>query len=250
MMLIHILKNVLRSAYYFIGRYYAVFCGVKVIGQSNISPKIQVIIRNGGRITIDNACIDDNVVLDANGVNASILVCKGSKIGKFTSIYISGESSSLHIGTGCNILKYVNISTTANNSLIVLSENVFIGDNSILRASEATLDIHIGAFVNHHSEIAAQLRIELGAYSFLAPYVSIFDHDHGIKAGVYIQQQPLTLSPVFIGKDVWCGVGAKILKGISIGNGAVIGAGAVVTKDVPENEIWVGIPAKKIGKRL
>lgn len=55
--------------------------------------------------------------------------------------------------------------------------------------------------------------------------------------------------PPVIGDDVWIGVNVVILRGVRIGDGAVIAAGAVVAKDVPENEIWGGVPARFIRKR-
>ena len=53
-------------------------------------------------------------------------------------------------------------------------------------------------------------------------------------------------APVKIGNKVWIGAHATILPGVTIGNGAVVGAGAVVTKDVPENAVVAGVPAKII----
>lgn len=53
-------------------------------------------------------------------------------------------------------------------------------------------------------------------------------------------------APIYIGKSVWIGANAMVLPGVTIGDGAVIAAGAAVTKDVPENTIVGGIPAKKI----
>ena len=53
-------------------------------------------------------------------------------------------------------------------------------------------------------------------------------------------------SPVKIGNDVWIGAKATVLSGVTIGNGAVIAAGAVVTKDVPDNTVVAGVPAKII----
>lgn len=55
--------------------------------------------------------------------------------------------------------------------------------------------------------------------------------------------------PINIGHHCWIGTGAIILQGVTVGNGAVVAAGAVVTKDVPENEVWGGVPAKFIRKR-
>ena len=53
-----------------------------------------------------------------------------------------------------------------------------------------------------------------------------------------------------IGNDVWVGEGSIILAGVKIGNGAIVGAGSVVTKDIPDYEIWAGNPAKLIRKRF
>lgn len=58
-----------------------------------------------------------------------------------------------------------------------------------------------------------------------------------------------SFKPINIGHHCWIGTGAIILQGVSVGDGAVIAAGAVVTKDVPSNEVWGGVPAKFIRKR-
>lgn len=55
---------------------------------------------------------------------------------------------------------------------------------------------------------------------------------------------------MFIGNDVWISANSVITRGVTIGDGAVIGAGAVVTHNVPPYEIWAGVTAKKIGQRF
>jgi len=64
-----------------------------------------------------------------------------------------------------------------------------------------------------------------------------------------MRYQPHTCEPILIGRDVWIGRGSCILPGITIGEGAVIGANSVVNKDVPAYAIAAGIPAKVIKMR-
>ena len=64
-----------------------------------------------------------------------------------------------------------------------------------------------------------------------------------------MRQQSCSSKEIIIENDVWIGVNAIVLKGVCIEKGAVIAAGAVVNQLIPSNEIWGGVPAKKIGDR-
>jgi len=83
----------------------------------------------------------------------------------------------------------------------------------------------------------------------IAPFVYIVDSDHSIKKGINMNQQPNIVSPIKIGDDVWIGSHVTILRGVTIENGAVIGTKSVVNKNIGKNEVFAGIPAKKIYSR-
>lgn len=91
--------------------------------------------------------------------------------------------------------------------------------------------------------------VRIGDNVIMDAYVLVIGHNHGIKAGQPIGNQPAEIGEVVIGDDVWIGAGAKILNGCHIGDGAVIGSNAVVTSDIPANAIAVGVPARVIKYR-
>jgi acetyltransferase-like isoleucine patch superfamily enzyme len=64
-----------------------------------------------------------------------------------------------------------------------------------------------------------------------------------------MNEQACSTAPIIIEENVWLGANVIVLKGVNIAKGAVVGAGSVVTKSIGENEIWAGIPAKKIRNR-
>lgn len=95
-------------------------------------------------------------------------------------------------------------------------------------------------------------KVELGAFTMLANNVSIIGDDHIYdKPGVpsIFSGRPERSNTV-IGKDVWIGAYSKIKTGVTIGDGAIIALGAVVTKDVEPYAIYGGVPAKKIKPRF
>lgn len=81
----------------------------------------------------------------------------------------------------------------------------------------------------------------------MGPDVVILTHTHNIdRVDIPMGKQGSRVARVIIGDDVWIGMRSIIMPGVKIGNGAVIGAGAVVTKDVPDFAIVGGVPAKII----
>ena len=110
--------------------------------------------------------------------------------------------------------------------------------------------------VNDYVHIAAILSVCVGENSLIASKVFIADHNHGqfdsnnvgFGPSVPPHLRPLHAKPVSIGKNVWIGESACVLPGVSIGDGAVIGAGSVVTGNIPARCVAVGNPARVIRK--
>ena len=109
--------------------------------------------------------------------------------------------------------------------------------------------------INDYVHIAAIEKVSIGNDVLIASRVFISDHNHGdyfaelgsdpVEPPV---KRPLSSAPVIIGDNVWLGEGVCVLPGVEIGSGSIIGANAVVTKNIPANVIAVGIPAKPIKK--
>ncbi|MEO1803009.1 MAG: acyltransferase [Cyanobacteria bacterium J06629_2] len=106
--------------------------------------------------------------------------------------------------------------------------------------------IEIGAntYINRNTIIDAITLIKIGRDCAIAPNCYITDHDHGLDSHLPPLQQPMIAQQTIIGDRVWIGANATILKGVQIGNDALVGAGSVVTKDIPEKAIVAGVPAK------
>lgn len=144
-----------------------------------------------------------------------------------------------------------------NVALMRYPKNISIQDHVVLKEGAkicacnevASISIGKNTTIGYHTFIFASEQVSIGDNCLVAPFVYIVDSDHNIGKDKLINLQPNSTSPITIGHDVWLGTGAKILKGVTIGNGAVIAAGALVKSDVGEYEIYGGIPAKKISER-
>lgn len=150
-------------------------------------------------------------------------------------ISIRGKKN-IKFGKGLVTGKYCRIDTYASGNSKVLT----IGSNCQLNDF-----VHIGAIEN----------ITIGDNVLIASKVFITDHLHGKYSGDnqsnplnIIKDRELSSQPVFISNNVWIGESVSILPGITIGENSIIGANSVVTKDIPDNCIAVGIPAKVIKK--
>ena len=92
--------------------------------------------------------------------------------------------------------------------------------------------------------------ITIGHNVMIGPKTVIWGRDHGTKLSSPMRYQPHVKNPIIIGDDVWIGANVTILKGVEIGTGSIIAAGAVVVKDVPKFSVVAGNPAKVIKERM
>ncbi len=104
--------------------------------------------------------------------------------------------------------------------------------------------IEENTYINRHSFLDATQLIIIGRECGIGPGCYITDHDHGLAPSLAPLAQEFISDSTVIGDRVWVGANVTILKGVTIGDDAVIGAGSVVTKDIPSRAIAVGSPAK------
>lgn len=125
---------------------------------------------------------------------------------------------------------------------ITLGDKVqfYTGVNLFLDSPSAKITIGSRTYINRRTELRCQDSIEIGKGCAISWDVSIMDTDYHS-----INRQPVS-KPIKIGDHVWVGCRAVVLKGVTIGDGAVIAAGAVVNRDVPPKALWAGVPARVI----
>jgi acetyltransferase-like isoleucine patch superfamily enzyme len=175
-------------------------------------------------------------------LHALLLVATGRL--RATTLRLRGAriAAKTFIGAGLHVRRpwCINIGTR-----VEVEHNVFLK----IVDDHASLTIGDHAFIGTGSEIDVALSVTIGAHALIAPNVFITDHAHNHAAGAHLDEQGSRNAAVVIGDDAWIGTRAIILPGITIGSGAIIGAGAVVTKDVPPNAIAAGVPARVMGSR-
>ncbi|MDY2829576.1 MAG: sugar O-acetyltransferase [Sodaliphilus sp.] len=109
------------------------------------------------------------------------------------------------------------------------------------------INIHVGDgfLTNYNVTILDMATVTIGNNVWLGPNVGIYAVAHPMEAAGRVQKLGIA-KPITIGDNVWIGGNSVVLMGVTIGNNVVIGAGSVVTKDIPDNAVVVGNPARVI----
>ena len=140
------------------------------------------------------------------------------------NVMVPRNAKDIKLGAGVALDRQVVLLATGE---AIGAPRIVIGDN---------------VYINRFTFIDATEYIEIGAGTMIGPHCYITDHDHGTAAHQSLAEQDLVAEKVHIGRDVWIGAGAIILKGVTLGDQAVVAAGAVVTKSVPERAMWLAFP--------
>ena len=189
----------------------------------------------------------DNYILKPNIF--SKLRIKFKVMSKIRMIYYS--ILGLNQGRDCKIGKI----TCSWFSKIILGDETEILDTVIFWFREPfnlNQYIQIGnrVYIGRNCEFNCNAKIIIDDDVLIGSNTIFVDANHEYKKGLTINSQSVSSADISVGKDVWIGSNCTIMKGVSIGNGSIIAAGAVVNKSIPENEIWGGVPAKKLKDRL
>jgi acetyltransferase-like isoleucine patch superfamily enzyme len=127
---------------------------------------------------------------------------------------------------------------------------VWIGDRTKIRCHEGEVEIGRKTVIGQECTISAYQRVTIGEQCVVADRAMFIDFDHGVvEVERPIRLQGIYKRDVEIGSNVWIGYGACILRGVRVGDNAVVGTNAVVTKDVPANAVVGGVPARVLRMR-
>ncbi len=156
----------------------------------------------------------------------------------------------IRIGDNAVIEKGVMLIANGPDSFIEMGPDSWLCYNCILNTSDGWIKMGSECAVSSFAVLYGNGGLDIGNSVRIAPHAVIAAMNHIYdNPDIPIYKQGIKAEGIKIEDDVWIGAGAKVLDGVTIGKGSVIGAGAVVTRNIPPYSIAVGIPAKVIRKR-
>jgi acetyltransferase-like isoleucine patch superfamily enzyme len=136
------------------------------------------------------------------------------------------------------------------DAVVHLGRWSWIGHGSKIRAHEGEVRIGAKSVLGQECTISSFQHVAIGRECIVADRVMLIDFDHGaVETERAIRDQGIYKRNVDVGHNVWIGYGACILRGTRVGDNAIIGTSTVVTKDVPDNAVVGGVPARVLRMR-
>lgn len=157
----------------------------------------------------------------------------------------------IHIGDNVIVDDYATLDAKGNsNDGLRIGSNVFIGRNTVIYTKNGDIIIEDNVNIGINCDIYSKNKVTIQKNSMIAAYCYIMSggqYDYSSTTPFY-QQDSTSKGPTTLGDSVWLGAKAVVQDGVSVGDRSVIGAGAVVTKDIPANCVAAGVPAKLINQ--
>src|SRR3954449_3831908 len=126
----------------------------------------------------------------------------------------------------------------------------WIGHGTKIRAHEGEVRIGAKSVIGQECTISSFQHVSIGRECIVADRVMLIDFDHGVvEVDRPIREQGIYKRDVRVGNNVWIGYGACFLRGVTVGDNAIVGTSTVVTKDVPDNAVVGGVPARLLRMR-
>jgi acetyltransferase-like isoleucine patch superfamily enzyme len=136
------------------------------------------------------------------------------------------------------------------NAVLELGRWSWIGHGCKIRCHEGRVSLGAKSVMGQECTISAYQHVSIGRECVIADRVMLIDFDHGsVEVERPIRLQGIYKRDVHIGHNVWIGYGACILRGVTVGDNAIIGTSSVVTKDVEPNAVVGGVPARVLRMR-
>jgi acetyltransferase-like isoleucine patch superfamily enzyme len=176
----------------------------------------------------------------------------GSKVTLKRGVELMVEpESQLRIGNLTRFEPNVRIIAIGKNTTIDVAEQVVVDRGVELKALPGCqMEIGKNTYIGSYVCIAAYEKLKIGKNCQIASHSSLYGYNNNFAdPNTIIRKQGHTAKGIVIEDDCWLGGGVRVVDGVTIGKGSVIGAGAVVTKDIPPYSIAAGVPARVIKKR-
>jgi acetyltransferase-like isoleucine patch superfamily enzyme len=167
------------------------------------------------------------------------LAWRGGRIGRRCSIAPGvrlecGRGRPIVLGDGVRLQRGVVLSTRPGGR-IILEDRVYIGEYGV---------------------VASAAEVRIARDTIIAPHARIVDFDRrpgapppdalAVQSAIRNPQSAIEADPIRIGRDVWFGAGVTVRRGVQVGDQAVLGAGAVADRDIPDRGVAVGVPARVV----
>ncbi len=149
------------------------------------------------------------------------------------------------------LLHYVNYTHVSQRRLATIGNDVRLAPNvSFANAERVTIGdgAHIGARCHLWAGNSTG-RVVIGAKALFGPEVFLTASNYQMVPGIAFMDQGTDEADIVIGARTWLGARVMVMAGVTVGDDAIVGAGSIVTKDVPPNAIAVGVPARVVAMR-